>query len=92
MKFQRFLYNVQIGQLSVAKYEKKDGVIILVAENEGEAVKGYAKLSFNSQDDYIEWIDVIIGDRDDVSADAEIVRDVLVIMKAKADQAQADKR
>ena len=31
MKFQRFLYNVQIGQLSVAKYEKKDGVIMLVA-------------------------------------------------------------
>ena len=92
MKFQRFLYNVQIGQLSVAKYEKKDGVIMLVAENEGEAVKGYAKLSFNSQDDYIEWIDSIIGDRDDVSADAAIVRDVLVIMKAKADQAQADKR
>ena len=92
MKFQRFLYNVQIGQLSVAKYEKKDGVIMLVAENEGEAVKGYAELSFNSQDDYIKWIDVIIGDRDDVSADAAIVRDVLVVMKAKADQAQADKR
>lgn len=91
MKFQRYLYNIQIGQLSVAKYEQDDASITLVAENEGKAESGYAQLDFDDQGSYIDWIDGLVGDRDEVSADAEIVQDVLAVMKSRASQATWDK-
>jgi len=92
MKFQRFLYNAQIGELSVAKYLGDDDSISLIAENEGEAASGYDQLDFDNQDAYIDWIDGLIGGRDDVSADAEIVSDVLSVMKSKSSQEVYDAR
>jgi len=92
MKFQRFLFNMQIGQLSVAKYEREDSSITLMVESEGEAVDGYAQLDFDNQDAYIDWIDGLIGSRDEISADAEIVQDVIKVMKDRASQAVYDDR
>ncbi len=90
MKFQRYLYNVSFDGLSVAKYVNDNNSITLIAEDEGEAVSGYTKQYFDSNDDYINWIDNIIGDRDEVSADAQIVKDLLDEMKTKLSQYDYD--
>lgn len=90
MKFQRYLFDIQVGELSVAKYENSDSSICLVAESEGEAASGYAQLEFDSQDSYIDWIDNLIDGRDEHSCDAAIVSDVLSTMKSKSLQAGYD--
>lgn len=87
MKFQRYLYSVSLNGLSIAKYADGDKVV-LIAEKDGDAVSSYDELRFDDSDKYIEWIDKLIGGRDEFSANAQIVNDVLEYMQLAQATAQ----
>lgn len=80
MKFQSYLYNIQLGKLSVAKYQDGDEVV-LIAETNGTKNRHYENMRFDNQEQYIDWIEGIIGGRDEYSANASILQSVLDVMR-----------
>ena len=84
MKFQSYLYNIQLGKLSVAKYQHGDEVV-LIAETNGTKNRYYENMRFDNQEQYINWIDNIIGGRDEYSENASILQSVLDVMRVNED-------
>lgn len=62
MKFQKYMFNLEIKDKSVAKYLNNDDSIVLVLEKDGEQVKGSERFEFKNQDEFENWLDEFISD------------------------------
>ena len=62
MKFQKYMFNFEIKDKSVAKYLNNDDSIVLVLEKDGEQVKGSERFEFKDQDEFENWLDEFISD------------------------------
>lgn len=80
MKFQRYLYNIELYDTSLAKYQDGDK-IILIAETEGDPSPNYEQKVFDSRETYLKWVDGIIGNRNDNENEAAILQDILNSMR-----------
>lgn len=80
MKFQRYLYNIELYNASVAKYQ--DGKqVVLIAETDMESNPAYEQKVFDNRAAYLKWIDNIIGNRNDQENEAAIFQDILDNMR-----------
>lgn len=70
MKFQKYMFGVEVDNQSVAKYVEDDDSIVLVLESEGEQVKGSEKKHFDNQQAFEDYLDSFISNEDGMQGEA----------------------